>query len=1029
MNRALGILVVLCMALAACARAEEPAGKRPLLPRQPLEELLKPVAAKEPADALKTFETIPGFRMELVAHEPDVVDPVAAAFDEDGRLYVAEMRDYPFRPKEDEKPFGRVRLLEDTDGDGRFDRSTVFADELLWPTGVVPWKQGVFVAAAPNIYYLKDTDHDGRADVRQIVFCGFGTQNEQGSVNNLAWALDGRIYASTSKNGGKIRPADDPQAEEAAINGRDFSFDPETGRFELVTGGGQFGNAFDDWGNRFLCDQSDPSMQVVLPHRYLARNPFLAVPKAINDLTPGATPTFRASPLEGWRIVRSSRRLALGERSEKSSGLSHNVLDGVAGLMIYRGQAFPPEFRGSLVVGDAQSNLVHRRRLEPSGVTFRSLRADPNTEFVRSTDTWFRPVNAINAPDGTIYIMDMAREIIESVHVPWDVVGKINLKSAGRGRIYRITPDGFQVPPPPWLSHATTAELVALLAHPGGWWRDTAQRLLRERQDKSVVAPLRAMTRSHELPLARLHALYALDQLHALITEDVAAALSDRHPGVREHAVRLAEPWLRQSNSGLANAVAALADDHDGRVRFQVAFALGEIGADSRPDLLKDRTGGLAAVAWHDADDPWLRTAILSSCADGAARVIKELLRRIAEDGEASARLDPLLEQLASLVGREKRDEAGRGAIDMLDSLAASHHAKTTDARRRPILLGLSDGLRGAGGSLQQLRPRLSHEAVEMIDRIVGAAMKAAADRSAEPGEQHQAIGLLSCGEFDRVSPTLVALLTPAEPEAVQRAAVQSLAAFDNLQVAAALLAPWRQYTPPVRDAVVQALFARQERLVDFIAAVEVGDVAVSHVGRVQRSILLAHRDRQVRARAEKLFETDTSPRSEIYDRYRPALTLAGRATEGEKVYERECMSCHQIGAKGQAVGPNLALTKNRTPEELLLHILDPNREVQPAFIQYTIVDRAGGIHTGLVTAETAASITLRRDKSVEETVLKQEIDEISSTEKSLMPEGFEKTIDQQQMADLLSFLGALHYDIGTQPGRRTADEGVKNAD
>ena len=289
------------------------AAKR-LLPQLPLDELLKPRPAKEPNEAVKAFETIPGFRMELVAHEPEVVDPVAATFDEDGRLYVAEMRDYPFRPKEGEQATGKIRQLVDTDGDGRFDRSTIFADELLWPTGVIPWKQGVFVAAAPNIYYFKDTDGDGVADERRIVFSGFGTQNEQGSVNNLAWGLDGKIYASTSKNGGKIRAADDSRSEPTAVNGRDFCFDPATGRFELVTGGGQFGNAFDDWGNRFLCDESDPSIVVMLPNRYLARNRLLAVPQAVNDLCPGVTPVFRASPLEGWRMVRSGRRLALGER-------------------------------------------------------------------------------------------------------------------------------------------------------------------------------------------------------------------------------------------------------------------------------------------------------------------------------------------------------------------------------------------------------------------------------------------------------------------------------------------------------------------------------------------------------------------------------------------------------------------------------------------------------------------------------------------------------------------------------------------
>ena len=288
-----------------------------VLPQLELDELLKPVPAKEPAEALKTFETIPGFHVELAAHEPDVVDPVAAAFDEQGHLFVAEMGDYPFRPKEGDKPTGRVRMLTDTDGDGRYDKSTTYADELLWPTGVVCSNGGVYVAAAPNVYYFKDTDNDGISDERRIVFAGFGTQNEQGSVNCLAWGLDGKIYASSSKNGGQIRPGTDPKSDPIGISGRDFCFDPRTEKLELVTGGGQFGNAFDDWGNRFLCDQANPSMEVMLPNRYLARNPLLAVPEGVNDLTPGAVQIFRISPIEGWRVVRSTRRLALGQRGAR----------------------------------------------------------------------------------------------------------------------------------------------------------------------------------------------------------------------------------------------------------------------------------------------------------------------------------------------------------------------------------------------------------------------------------------------------------------------------------------------------------------------------------------------------------------------------------------------------------------------------------------------------------------------------------------------------------------------------------------
>src|SRR5262245_38861250 len=217
-----------------------------------LREFLKPIPPKSPAEALKTFETVGGFRMQLVASEPLVHDPVAAAFDEKGRLYVAEMRDYPYLPKPGQKPLGTVRLLEDTDGDGAFDKSTVFADGLLWAAGIAPWKGGVFVAAPPDIWYLKDTNGDGKADVRQRIFTGFGTQNQQGMLNNLVLGLDHKIYGATSVNGGSVRPGDDPKAPLIPVTGRGVRFDPVTLRFDTITGTVQVGNGVDDRGNRCL---------------------------------------------------------------------------------------------------------------------------------------------------------------------------------------------------------------------------------------------------------------------------------------------------------------------------------------------------------------------------------------------------------------------------------------------------------------------------------------------------------------------------------------------------------------------------------------------------------------------------------------------------------------------------------------------------------------------------------------------------------------------------------------------------------
>ncbi len=251
-----------------------------------LAEFLKPVLPKSPEEALKSFRVLDGFRMELVAQEPLVTDPVAACFDENGGMYVAEMIDYPYRPKEGD-PLGRVRYLEDSDGDGTYDKSWKFAEGLAWPTGVACWKGGVYVAAAPDVWYCRDTDGDHVADERQRVYTGFGDRNQQGGVNNLAWGVDHKIYGSGSTNGGEIRRADDPDAAPINLSGHDFCFDPVTGKFETITGRRQFGNAFDNWFNRFICSESEPLNHVVLPEQYLVRNPFLAVPEGVKDLCRG----------------------------------------------------------------------------------------------------------------------------------------------------------------------------------------------------------------------------------------------------------------------------------------------------------------------------------------------------------------------------------------------------------------------------------------------------------------------------------------------------------------------------------------------------------------------------------------------------------------------------------------------------------------------------------------------------------------------------------------------------------------------
>ncbi len=963
-----------------------------------LAEFLKPVPAKNFQEALKSFEVQDGFRMELVAHEPDVTDPVAACFDENGGMYVAEMTDYPYRPQ-DGPPLGRVRYLTDTDGDGRYDKSSIFADKLAWPTGVVCWKGGVYVAAAPDIWYCRDTNGDHIADERRQVYTGFGDRNQQGGVNNLNWGIDHKIYGAGSVNGGEIRPADQRDAPPIVLSGRDFRFDPVSGKFETITGRQQFGNAFDDWFNRFICSESNPLVQVVLPQESLARNPYLAVSSGIEDLAPGVTPIFRTSPIERWRQIRSTRRLAAGERSSDSAGLSHNVIDAAAGLTVYRGHAYPDEYRGQVFVGCSQNNLIHRRKLIPDGVAFRSERADADTEFVRSTDTWFRPVNCIHAPDGTLYVLDMAREVIESIHISNDVVKHLDLTNGrDKGRIYRLAPPGFEVPPQPKLGGATTAELVALLEHPGGWWRDTAARLIFERQDRSIVELLRRRLRAAPEAVARMHVLYSLDGLGSLEEADLISALADSSPRVRDHAVRLAARRLAKAPF-LLDRVLELASDDDAGVRFQTAFALGESNDPRAIDAL-------AAIATRDVADRWIRTAVLSSCATRSGAPLARLVGN--DDWLALPQSGTWCHELATIAGARHDDDEMRAVLDAAASLPAGSQAQRT------IVLGLGGGLRGAGRSLAEVQS--SPAAAEMLRELLDAASRDVADDSAPLEARLAALRLLGCCGRSKLIEVLLPLVDPVQPEELQLLALRTLSSEKKPAVADQLVEVWQRSTPKVQEEIIALLTSRTDWAVRLLAACDAGQVTAGQVSGSQRHVLLNHPDQDVRTHAEKLFAADNSPRGEVVAHFQSALPPVGDAARGDQVYQRECQACHRLGDRGFEVGPNLALVRNRTDGAMLEAILDPNREVQPAFVNYVVIDDSGRTFTGLIRSESATSLTLARDKGTSDTVLKQHIDEIKSTGKSLMPEGLEKTVDPQQMADLLAYLKQMQYDIGTRP-------------
>ena len=1003
------ITLPVCMSSNALSAQDQRAVTAADMPRIPH------TASKE---AIKTFQVAEGFSLELVAAEPLVSDPVAACFDASGRMFVAEMHGYPFsqeptqlNPQGGGLPdAGIIRMLEDTDGDGAMDRSTVFADKISWPTSVLPYNGGIYVIAPKFLYYFKDTDGDNKADVREVVLEGFGRNNVQSVTNGLIWGLDNKIYFAAGRNPKDLRHRGKPLF---SVSGADLRFDPRTEQFEIVTGGLQFGHSRDAWGVRFVCSNSNHIQQVVYPQHYLARNPFMVSSGLVRGIaSDGASArVFRASPPEPWRIVRQKwRALEKGYRLvvNDNGGWEFIPLDpsrpvgvvpteypvgyftSATGITIYRGDAYPTEYRGNAFVGDVGGNLVHRKEVSSQGILYASKRADQDIEFIRSSDNWFRPVNFVNAPDGTLYVLDMYRETVEHPYsIPAEIKKFLHMTSGrDRGRIYRIAHENMVTRKTLDLNGLSCAGLVAQLESPNGWIRDTAQRLLVERDDRTVVSELAKLLENSASPFGRLHALYTLDALDALTRTNVITGLVDRHPRVRAHAVRLSEPLLG-ANPVIVDRLVELTHDANQHVRYQVAYSLGEV--DSPQSL-----SGLVTLARDDRSTAEIRTALLSSIGSRADQFLTELL----DSTDKQSGFSTIVMQTAVIIGSHPSDTQ---TLNVLKSL------KLVSPGTLPILLtGLGEGLDRRGSSLKAVitSQDTSTEIRQQLSLLFAQATTVSEDETENMKKRLTATQLLGFSHLDKADQVLAGLLIPQIPQSLQLTAVQSLAKQQPSNLVELLLSNWSSYSPQIRRSIIDALVKTPAHLREILVAVDTGRIKRGEIERDKKQLMLNHPDKSVQKFSAKLFgEHVTTDRAKVVQRFQHVLELDGNIIRGKEVFRRKCAVCHQAGTLGTSVAPTLVSVRNKSAADLLIAILDPNREAQPNFNVYSVVTQRGQILTGIIATEAANNVTLRRAEGKQDVILRSNIDEMISMGVSLMPEGLEEDLSARDLADVISFI------------------------
>lgn len=550
------------------------------------QELCRPPAPppRTPEDSLKALHLKPGFKAELVAHEPLVQDPIFVDWDASGRLWVAEMADYPFHEHKGQAYPGRVKVLQDTNGDGIYDKATLFLEDLVYPTGLACWKSGVFIASVPDVFFAEDLDHDGKADKRTPILQGFTKGNPQHLVNGFAWGLDGWLYGGNGDSGGII--TDVSTGKKHDLSGRDFRFNPMTGEFQLQAGKAQYGRWRDDFGNWFANNNSNLGWHYFLEDRYLARNPQLAVPSLKRDLNSSGKKLFPVSaPI---------RRLNQPD--------SVNLLTSGCSIMPYRDTLFGGDFARSVFICEPANNLVHREVLEVDGITFASRRAEDEREreFLASEDNWSRFTQARTGPDGCLYVVDFYRLILEHPEwIPKQMIEHLDLRAGhDKGRIYRISPLHSKRREVPNLTKMSHDQLGEMLESPNGWTRDAAQRLLMELGAKWSSDVLSGNS------AAQIQQLWAMHTLGTLSPAHLQNALRNTEARIREHAVRISENYLKDST--LLTSVMKLANDDDIRVRVQTAFSLGE-SDDPRIAAV------LSGLAKRDAATPGMLVALLSS--------------------------------------------------------------------------------------------------------------------------------------------------------------------------------------------------------------------------------------------------------------------------------------------------------------------------------------------------------------------------------------------------------------------------------
>jgi len=1000
-----------------------------------------------PDAAQQALQVPPGLVVELIAAEPLVESPVALAFDADGRLFVAENRGYPVGPPEGDPPWGRISELRDTDGDGRIDARETFAEGLTFPNGLLPYQGGWVVTCAPDVLYLKDSDGDGRAEIREVLLTGFSTSGStQLRVSHPTWGPDNWIYLAGGLTGGRITSPRHPDQPAVEIGRADLRFRPDGSAFQSVEGGAQFGQTFDDYGQRFICYNRVQVQQVLASSAAWRRQPQLR----FTDIVHNCPTEVLAEPLRGHGAAARLYPLTTHVTTADSHA---GTFTAACAVTLFRGDNLPREYQGAVLSCDPTGNLVHADRLMTTRAAATAVPLLNKQELLASTDPWCRPVFLANAPDGTLYVCDMSRKTIEHPdYLPTEIRKQTDFETGRHtGRIWRvrtaaIAPEVLRTRGRPQLAGQGNAELVGHLRSANGWHRDTARRLLLERQARDMLPRLLTLLRDPTAaPEAIAAAFSVAREWHNPAPAEWRSLLTNEHVGVRSLAVRqlATDPLLALQWSALAPG---LLQDPAPLVRFQMALAIPPAVVEQANGTADERhehelCTALADLGLRSGDDRWTRAAVLSASTAREGRLLAAVEDRLsrsepANGPHASAEIRPErhpahpflrdLGRIAAVVLPETELVAGSARW-----LSQTRGEWTT---RVALATGLAQGLRERGRvpageaawsripltaeqafAWQSLWERTAREIQDTLQSPRVITPESGDTQASAPDSRPTGLSLTDLpdqlefvaeGNWEQAEPVLQAAVGSAD-EASCLAALRILAAIPREPISGWLLEPeeFARRSPRVRAEILATLLAQPVHARGLLAALDDRRIPTTAVDAFRRRQLLQHPDQEIRSRAEVLLGSPAGDRAAVYEEWKGVAELPGHSGRGREVFARVCANCHRLDRTGHAVGPDLFGVRNQPKGVLLLHILVPDQEITEGFGAYSVVTTEGRVLSGLVTGSTPEQITLRLPQGIEETLPRSRLQEFAAAGTSLMPTGLERDLTREQMADLLAFL------------------------